>query len=230
MPALDEFMFEPSQASVDLFKPRTTNMFEGGVKYSGPYVGFTATAYYARLYNITSRGIENNAQGNPVFVTHSLPGTNGWGFEFEVLTKPARDVQVRSALTFTDTQASATAQAGSRYRGLTPALIDLEFAYLFTPLARLSFDTHFVGNRVISDIGVVPERSLDSYTYFNLMGSYKFHDTGWMAEAGILNLSNSQGFEEGDPRNDPNLPPGATIFNARPLLPRRFQADVRYDW
>src|SRR5262249_2605363 len=155
--------------------------------------GFTATAYYAKLYNITSRGVENDVNGNPVFVTHSLPGTNGWGFEFEVLTKPARDVQLRSALTFTDTQAPATAQAGSSYRGLTPALIDFEAAYFVTPGARLSFDAHFVGKRIISDIGVVPERALDNYAYFNLGGSYKFKNTGWTAEAGLLNLTNSQG-------------------------------------
>src|SRR5262249_36843197 len=179
MPALDEFMFEPSQASVDLFQPRTTKMFEGGVKYSSPLVAFTATAYYAKLYNITSRGVENDVNGNPVFVTRSQPGTNGWGFEFEVLTRPTRDMQLRSALTFTDTQAPATAQAGSRYRGLTPALIDLEGAYFITPLARVSFDTHFVGSRITTPIGVVPEVTLDNYAYIDLSGSYNFQDTRW---------------------------------------------------
>ena len=229
MPALDEFMFEPSQASVDLFEPRHTNIVEGGVKYSGPWVGFTATAYYGRLYNITSRGVENDVNGNPVFVTRSQPGTNGWGFEFEVLTRPARDLELRSAATFTNTQAAATAQAGSRYRGLTPAVIDFEASYTVAKNARLSFDTHFVGSRITTPIGV-PEVSLDNYAYVNLGGTYKFAETGFTVGVGLLNLTNSQGFEEGDPRNDPNRGLAANIFNARPLLPRRVQAEARYDW
>jgi iron complex outermembrane receptor protein len=230
MPALDEFMFEPSQASVDLFQPRHTNMFEGGVKYSGPMVGFTATVYYAKLYNITSRGVENDPNGNPVFVTRSQPGTNGWGMEFEVLTRPASGLELRSALTFTDTQASATAQAGSRYRGLTPAVIDFEAGYEVAKNARVSFDAHFVGSRITTPIGVVPEVTLDNYAYVNLGGTYKFEDSGFTVGIGLLNITNSEGFEEGDPRNDPNRGTAANIFNARPLLPRRVQADVRYDW
>ena len=228
MPALDEFMFEQS-GTVELFEPRNTNTYEGGVKYSGPVVGFTATVYYVKLYNITSRGIENDPQGNPVFVTRSQPGTNGWGLEFEVVTRPARDLELRSALTFTDTQAAATAQAGSRYRGLTPAVIDFETAYTIAENARLSFDAHYVGERVTTPIGV-PEVAMDSYAYINLGGTYRFEDSGFTAGLGLLNITNSQGFEEGDPRNDPNRGSAANIFNARPILPRRVQADVRYDW
>lgn len=229
MPALDEFMFEPSQASVDLFEPRTTNMFEGGVKYSGPMIGFTVTAFYGKLYNITSRGVENDPNGNPVFVTRQQPGTNSWGFEFEVITRPVRDLELRSAATFTDTQAAATAQAGSRYRGLTPAVIDFETAYTVAENTRLSLDMHFVGSRITTPIGV-PEVTLDNYAYINLGGTYKFSDSGFTVGIGLLNLTNSEGFEEGDPRNDPNRGAAANIFNARPLLPRRVQVDGRYDW
>jgi hypothetical protein len=43
-----------------------------------------------------------------------------------------------------------------------------------------------------------------------------------------LNLTQSQGFEEGDPRVDPTRGGAARFFNARPLLPRRYTAEVRY--
>jgi len=96
--------------------------------------------------------------------------------------------------------------------------------------ARLSLDTHFVGSRITTPIGVVPEVTLDNYAYINLGGTYHFADTGFTLGVGLLNLTNSEGFEEGDPRNDPNRGPAQNIFNARPLLPRRVQAEARYDW
>ena len=71
---------------------------------------------------------------------------------------------------------------------------------------------------------------LDSYSYVNLGASYEFRDEGITIGARVLNLNDSQGFEEGDPRNDPNRGGAANLFNARPILPRRFVVDARYDW
>jgi len=226
MPSLDDFLFQPSQASASLFEPRHTNTFEGGVKYSGPVIGFTGTLYYTKLYNITSQGVEN-VNGHPTFVTRKLDGTNGWGMEFEVVTRPAHDLELRSALTFTNTQATlGPAQTGSRYRGLIPAIIDFEAGYTVARNTRLSFDTHYVGERITTPIGVTPEQKLPSYTYANLGGTYKFEGSGFQIGVGLLNVTNSEGLEEGDPRN---ISP-ANIFNIRPILPRRVQAEARYDW
>jgi len=231
MPALDEFLFAGSQQEIDTFEPRHTNTFEGGVKYSSPVIALTGTVYYTKLYNLTSRGIETDANGNSVFVTHQQPSNNGWGFEFEVVGRPTRGLELRSALTFIDTTANLSAgQTGSRYRGLTPAVIDLEAGYMVYKDTRVALDMHYVGDRVTSDIGAPVEVTLQSYTYLNLNASHKFTGTGFTVDAGFLNITNSEGFEEGDPRNDPNRPANATFFNARPLLPRRFQADFRYDW
>jgi len=231
MPALDEFLFAGSQQEIDTFEPRHTNTIEGGVKFSNPVVGFTGTVYYTKLYNLTSRGVENDANGNPVFVTRQQPSNSGWGLEFEVVTRPVRDLELRSALTFTDTQAGiGPAQASSRYRGLTPAVIDFEAGYVVYKDTRVALDMHYVGDRITTPIGVFPEVTLAAYTYANVTASHKFTGTGFTVDAGFLNITNSEGFEEGDPRNDPNRGPAANIFNARPLLPRRVQFDARYDW
>lgn len=228
MPALDEFMFEQRQELVDLFEPRKTNMVEGGVKYSGRQIGFTATAFYGKLFNVTSRGVEfDPVTGSPVFVTRTSPDTNGWGMEFEVLTRPVKDFEVRSAMTFIDTKAPAGAQAQTRTNGLTPAVLDFEFAYTVYEAARLSLDWHYVGNRFTNDQRTV---QLDAYSYVNLGASYEFREEGITIGAQVLNLNDSQGFEEGDPRNDPNRGGAANLFNARPILPRRFVVDARYDW
>ena len=54
--------------------------------------------------------------------------------------------------------------------------------------------------------------------------------SGFTLGARVLNLTNSKGFEEGDPRNDPNRGAAQNLFNARPLLPRRYVMEARYDW
>ena len=230
MPALDEFMFEQRQELVELFEPRKTNMFEGGVKYSGREIGFTATAFYGRLYNVISRGIEFDANNNPVFVTRTSPDTSGWGLEFEVLTRPFTDFEIRTAATLVDIEAPAGAQAQSRYDGITPAVIDFEASYFIVENARLMFDWHYVGERITTPLDAATVVSLDNYSYINLGASYNFPASGITLAARVLNLTESQGFEEGDPRSDPNRPPGQTFFNARPLLPRRFVVEAMYQF
>ena len=222
MPALDEFMFEPSQESVNLFEPRKTNMFEGGVKYSSPYVGFTATGFYGKLYNITSRGVEFDVNGNPVFVTRHAADVTSWGFEGEVLTRPLHNFEFRASGTVVDNKLS--------YPGLTLAAFDFTVAYIVAGNARISFDTHYVGERVTSPIGAPQIVTLPSFAYIDLGGTYRFSTTGFTMGVGLLNLTNSQGFEEGDPRNDPNRGLAQNIFNARPLLPFRVVVNGRYDW
>jgi outer membrane receptor protein involved in Fe transport len=227
MPALDEFMFEQRQELVELFEPRKTNMIEGGVKYSGREFGLTGTLYYGELKNVISRGVEFDLAGNPVFVTRPSPDTSGWGLEFEFLTRPLTGFEIRTAATLVNIEAPAGAQAQSRYDGLTPAIIDLELAYEVYQNARLSLDWHYVGERFTDPAETV---KLESYGYFNLGASYTWPLSGITIGARVLNLNNSHGFEEGDPRNDPNRGAAQNLFNARPLLPRRFLVEARYDW
>jgi iron complex outermembrane receptor protein len=227
MPALDEFIDITTQQSIDLFEPRKTNTVEGGVKYSGPLAGFTATVFYTKLANVISRGVETDANGNAIFVSRPQPDTSGWGLEFEVLTRPTKVVELRSAATLVDINAPAGANTSSRFNGLTPALVDFEASYLFMPNARLSLDWHFVGTR----FGNV-ERTVvfNKYNYINLGGSYKWPQSGVSAALRVLNLTQSQGIEEGDPRNDPSRGGASNLFNDRPILPRRVMAEFGYDW
>jgi iron complex outermembrane receptor protein len=225
MPALDEFMFEPNQERVSLFEPRKTNTLEGGIKYSGPLVGFTATAFYAKLYNVISRGVEFDANNNPIFVVRPQPDTSGWGLEFEVLTRPQRNIELRSAATLVDIQNFGGAGAGLRYNGLTPAVVDFEASYLFYQGARIFLDTHYVGTRYSNAERTV---KLDNYTYLNLGADYKWPDSGLSVGIKALNVTNSQGFEEGNPRQDPSLGAAGNLFLARPLLPVRVLVEVGY--
>jgi hypothetical protein len=85
---------------------------------------------------------------------------------------------------------------------------------------------HYVGERTNTERTVF----LNDYAYINLGGAYNFPESGVTITGRILNLTQSQGFEEGDPRVDPTRPATSQFFNARPLLPRRYTVEARYVW
>lgn len=228
MPALDEFLETEFPEQVELFETRKTNTVEGGIKYASPVVAFTATAFYGKLFNVTSRGVEiDPITGRFVFVTRSRPDTSGWGMEFEVSVRPTSPLRLNAASTIVDIEATGAAQAGQLYDGLTPAVTDFEATYALNGSASLLFDWHYVAERFASTARI---GRLASYAYMNLGASYGFRDQGITLAVRLLNVTDSFGLEEGDPRVDPTLGPTADLFTARPLLPRRVTFEMRYEY
>jgi outer membrane receptor protein involved in Fe transport len=224
-PALDDFLFETLQASVEAIEPTVSHVFETGVKYASPQLAFTTTFFYGEVSNVVSRGVETDpVTGNAVFVVRPQPDASAWGFEIETVTRPAHGLELRGVATLIDVEAPAGAQAQIRFDGFTPATMDFEASYELVTDARLLFDWHYVGERTNVERTVF----LNNYAYINLGGSYEFGDSGITITGRILNLTQSQGFEEGDPRIDPTRGAAARFFNARPILPRRFVAEARY--
>lgn len=231
LPALDEFLelTVPQEALESRFEPYHTYMFETGVKYSGPQIGFTGTFFYGKVFDqFGGGGIEiDPITGLPVFVRNPVGDTSGWGFELEVLTKPVSSVELRSSATLVDIEAPATTQAGQFYDGFTPATFDFEAAYILYGDARLFLDWHYVGERFGNSNFTV---RLPDFSYVNLGASYRFPDTGFTVSAKILNLTQSKGLEEGNPRLDPTRGGAANLYLARPILPRRVTGELRYEF
>jgi outer membrane receptor protein involved in Fe transport len=231
LPALDEFLNEttPQEALVGRFEPFHTYMFETGVKYSGPMVGFTGTFFYGKVFNqFGGGGVEiDPVTGLPIFVRRPVPDTHGWGFELEVYTKPFTNFDIRSQATLLDIGAPATSQAGQFYDGFVPAVFDLELGYAIYGDARVFVDFHYVGTRFGDSALTV---KLPDYTYVNLGANYKVPDTGFNFGFKVLNLTQSQGLEEGNPRLDPTRGGAANLYLARPILPRRVTGEVSYEW
>jgi iron complex outermembrane receptor protein len=231
LPALDEFLETtiPPETLAERFEPFHTYMFETGVKYSGPTVGFTGTFFYGKVFNqFGGGGIEiDPVTGLPVFVRRPVADTDGWGFEFEVFTKPLTNVEIRSQATLIDIGAPATSQAGQFYDGFTPATFDLELGYNFYGDARVFIDWHYVGTRYGNSTFTV---KLPDFSFINLGASYQVPDTGFKFGFKVLNLTQSQGLEEGNPRIDASRGGAANLYLARPILPRRFTGEVRYEW
>jgi len=86
-------------------------------------------------------------------------------------------------------------------------------------------DWHWVGSRFV-DIKV--GTTLPTYNYFNFGASYLLANQNISIDANLLNAFQSDGLEEGNPRLQTTG--GTGIFLARPILPRRFQVSMRYNF
>ncbi len=106
-------------------------------------------------------------------------------------------------------------------------------AAIYSPrqVAGLEFkaDWHWVGSRYTER---PQERffgtKLPSYNYFNIGAGIAIPNAGARINVDLLNAFQSKGLEEGNPRLITTG--GSAIFLARPLLPRRLQASITYDF
>ena len=69
---------------------------------------------------------------------------------------------------------------------------------------------------------------LPFYNYFNFGVGFDIPRAGARLNFDLLNAFQDKGLEEGNPRLA--SAGGTPIFLARPLLPRRFQASISYDF
>jgi outer membrane receptor protein involved in Fe transport len=223
MPALDEFLFEQNEEFAKLFKPYNTNMFEVGVKYSAPLLAFSGAFYYGRVYNQILRDVRFD-DGVPTFITIPLPESTSWGMEFEILTQPMDQLELRSTATFVEVDAPPEVNlTGQFYDGFTPAVFDFEASYFVHRNTQLMFDWHYVGSR-FSDSALT--RRLNAYGSINIGTSHQFTGTRFTITARVLNLTQSKGLEEEFFFENQS----SEFFVARPILPRRFTVEVRYDF
>ena len=72
----------------------------------------------------------------------------------------------------------------------------------------------------------VPQANHD--VLFNLGATYTLPGRGMTFSASLLNALQSIGLEEGNPRSLVGV--GGNYFFARPILPRRLQAGIRYNF
>ncbi len=238
MPALDEFLDAQAQEQVDIYESRRTQMVEGGVKYSSPRLGYTADVFWAKLSNIVGQGLQvDPVTGQTVWVTQTSPDNRSYGVELEATVSPVRGLSFIGAGTFLKTETVEAAGAALTAGGVPKGLANLSVTYATSGLTLLA-DWHFVGSRDLVDAQydqatgkysrytVVGE--LQAYNYFNLGASYRIPSQAVVFSANLLNVSQSKGLEEGNPR----LPSsgGRNLFLARPILPRRFTFSVGYQF
>lgn len=236
MPALDEFLDAQAQAQVDIFEARRTVMVEGGTKFSSPRLGFTVNGFWAELTNIVGQGLEVVA-GEQQWVTRLSPDNRSYGAEIEVSTSPTPGLNLRGAGTFLKTETIEAAGSALTAGGVPTSLANLSATYAVSLVTFLA-DWHYVGSRDLVDSQYDPNTGmftrynivgeLKAYNYLNLGASYRFPRQAITLSANLLNVYQSKGFEEGNPR----LPGagGRDLFLARPILPRRLIFSVGYQF
>jgi len=165
--------------------------------------------------------------GATTWVILTSPENRAYGAEVEAFFAPVEGLQLIGSGTFLKAELASGADIGSRINGVPKTIGN--FAVIYSPrrAAGLQFkaDMHHVGTRV-ADVAV--GTTLPSYQYFNLGAGFALPGAGARINVDVLNAFQNKGLEEGNPRL--LTAGGSPIFLARPLLPRRFQASIEYDF
>ncbi|MBA3318921.1 MAG: TonB-dependent receptor [Gemmatimonadales bacterium] len=237
MPALDELLNASAQAQVDLMDSREVRAGELGLKYASGRVGATVNVFYTDLKNLTGQGAEvDPGTGGTIWVIRQSPDNRSYGAEVEAFVAPVEGLQLQGSGTFLQAElgggVDSLADLSGERLALAPTAIG-NLAALYSPTAapglQFKADWHYVGSRFVeSPITRVADTKLPSYNYFNFGAGFRIPRAGVRINADLLNAFQSKGLEEGNPRLV--AVGGAPIFLARPLLPRRFQVGIEYEF
>jgi iron complex outermembrane receptor protein len=241
MPALDELLNATAQAQVDLFDAREVISVEGGAKYASGGVGVTVNGFYTKLKNIIGQGAElDPITGETIWVINTDPENRSFGAEVEAFVSPVEGLQLIGSGTVlqaalgkgTPATMSNGAPLVSKILAIVPTVIgNLAAVYAPRTVAGLQFkgDWHFVSSRYTErPQDRVSLTKLPSYSYFNFGAGFAIPSAGIRVNLDLLNAFQGKGLEEGNPRLITSG--GSPIFLARPLLPRRLQASLEYDF
>jgi iron complex outermembrane receptor protein len=241
MPALDEFFNAQAEAQVALFDAREVQSVEGGVKAFVGRLGFTVNGFYTKLKNIVGQGhIIDPITGASAWEITSSPDNRSFGAEVEAVVSPVEGLQLLGSATITDAAFGAGAPdtmnngaplISKVIAGVPPLIGNLAVIYSPQRAAGLQFkaDWHSVGSRYTEDpLRRISFTKIPSYNYFNFGAGFAIPNAGARINVDLLNVFQSKGLEEGNPRLVSQG--GSQIFLARPLLPRRVQASIEYDF
>jgi iron complex outermembrane recepter protein len=233
MPELDKFLENKVQEQVNLFEPEEVQTVEGGVKYGADRLGFAVNGFYTKLKNITGQGSTiDPITGETTWRTTSDPEARSYGAEVEVSLVPLEGLQLLGNGTVLQAEQGPGIDSlvGLRLGGVPNTIGNLSAMYSPGRAAGLQFkaDFHWVGSRFVeSPRDRVSGLKLPSYEYFNFGLGFAIPNAGATFNLDLLNAFQSKGLEEGNPRI---VGAGSTLFFARPILPRRLQASISYDF
>ena len=233
MPALDDFLNATSQEQVDLFDAQEVQSVEGGVKYAVGQVGFALNGFYIKRKNITGQGaITDPVTGAQTWRITFDPESRSYGAELELFVSPIEGLQLVSSGTLLKAEQGPGIDSliGVRLAG-APTHIGNVLAIFAPQQARgieLKADWHWVGSRFSeAPRDRITGAKLPFYNYFNFGVGYAIPNSGVRLNVDLLNAFQSKGLEEGNPRIVAGV---GELFFARPILPRRLQASIQYDF
>ena len=190
--------------------------------------------FYTKLKNIVSQGlVVDPVTGGSAWIIQTSPENRSYGAEVEAFVTPVEGLQLVGSGTFLRAElgSGAGSDIGSLINGVPKAIGNLAAIYSPRQASGLDFkaDWHFVGSRLTDNpIGRTTDTALPTYNYFNFGAGFAIPNSAARVNVDLLNAFQSKGLEEGNPRL--LAAGGSAIFLARPLLPRRLQASIQYDF
>ncbi len=233
MPELDKFLENKVQEQVELFEPEEVQTAEAGVKYAAEWLGLAVNGFYTRLKNVVGQGATiDPVTGETTWRTTNDPQTRSYGAEVEVSVAPLEGLQLLGTGTFLKAEQGPGIDSlvGVRLGGVPSTIGNVAALYSPRRVAGLQFkaDFHWVGSRFVeSPRDRISGTKLPAYEYFNFGLGFAIPNAGTRINVDVLNAFQSKGLEEGNPRI---VGAGSTLFFARPILPRRVQASIQYDF
>jgi iron complex outermembrane receptor protein len=238
MPELDFLLNAAAQAQVDLLEAKAVQSIEGGVKTQFGSTALTIGGFYTKVKNIVGQGLEV-VDGVTTWVIRSSPDNQSYGAELEAVTHPFDGLVVQGNATLLQGELGGGVDTLAARKGVRLALVPRSIGNVAATYSvpgstyGLEFraDWHYVTKRFSEDAVTRPLDNpavLPGYNYFNFGAGIALPGSGARLNIDLLNAFQSKGLEEGNPRLA--TAGGAPIFLARPLLPRRLQASVTYDF
>jgi iron complex outermembrane recepter protein len=237
MPELDFLLNATAQEQVDLAEPKEVQSVEGGIKTQIGRAAVTVGGFYTKVKNITGQGLEV-VNGVTTWVIRQSPDNRAFGAEVEAVVTPVNGLLLQGNATILQAELggnidSLKSREGVRVQLVPKTLGNVVAVYTVPNQYGLQFkaDWHWVASRFSEDPVTRPLDNpavLPGYNYFNFGTGIALPGSGARVNIDLLNAFQSKGLEEGNPRL--SSAGGAPIFLARPILPRRFQVSVTYDF
>ncbi len=237
MPELDFLLNAAAQEQVDLAEAKEVQSIEGGVKTQIGRGAITLGGFYIKGKNNTGQGLEV-VNGVTTWVIRQSPDVQSYGAELEAVFNPLEGLLLQGNATLMQAELggnidSLKAREGVRLSLAPKTLGNLLGVYTLRGQFGLSLkaDWHWVAERFSEDPVTRPLDNpavLPAYNYFNFGAGFMIPGSGTRVNFDLLNAFQSKGLEEGNPRL--SSAGGAPVFLARPILPRRLQVSVSYDF
>ena len=211
---------------------------EFGIKINTPHYGAFITAFYSSLTNIPFDDQELNAQGqivtNTLFANSLSPGlemefNSQFGNFTGNLTATLQNPEYRDYTFESDTDGDGELESfdfsGNRVRRQPRYMVSVNPRYDLG-FAQVSVTARFVDERFTSDANsgiVLPSYSVWNASLSTTQGPVTLKLAG-------TNLTNTIGLTEGNPRTGQQIGQVTNIFQARPILGRRFNLSLTYNF
>lgn len=229
---LDQYLFATDPTAEDFpDEPEELWQAEGGLKLGSPRLGLSAVGYVLFIRNFPSQDARVDPEtGQTEFVTVFAGEARTLGAEVEVVAQPVDNFRINAMVTaqdpkYTDLVEDGEDLSGNRVRRIPRIIWDLTGEYRYEGFSARA-NWNFVGHRFSNNANTI---DLLEFGVVNAGASYRFLP-GVTISGAVLNLLDGSGLTEGNPRIDEALGGLAEVFLARPVLPRRFQLSVAYDF